>query len=132
MNKRLAPGDLYGERVSARHIAWLTYTDIIYSPGCKVPKHSHELAQLCFVNEGSFSEVYGRRSREGKKLALIARPAGETHSHHFHNHGARCFVIEFGNEALRRIHEYLPVLDDSHQFPPGTVTRLARRIYNEF
>jgi AraC family transcriptional regulator len=65
-------------------------------------------------------------------LTLIARPPGETHAHHFHNAGARCFVIEIGGEFLRRIRDYSAVLDDSTEFQSGLLAWLATRLYNEF
>jgi AraC family transcriptional regulator len=130
--KRLPPGHLYGQNLRARIVAGLTLTETAYAPDCYVPKHSHELSQLCFVREGRFSEVYGRRSREGVPLTLIVRPSNETHSHRFHQAGARCFVIEIGSESLCRIREHSAVLDDSAEFQNGRLTWLAMRLYNEF
>src|SRR5262245_8740054 len=110
VNMRLPPGHLCGQRLKTRKVTGLTLTEVTYTPGCQVPKHSHELSQFCFVREGTFSEVYGRKSREGMPLTVIARPSDETHAHHFHDAGARCFVIEIGDEFLRRVREYSPVL----------------------
>jgi AraC family transcriptional regulator len=107
-------------------------TEIAYTPGCHVPKHSHELAQFCFVRQGTFSEVYERKSREGMPMTVIARPSGETHSHYFHNAGARCFVIEIGRDCMRRVREYSSILDNSAQFQSGVLAWLATRLYNEF
>lgn len=129
---RRPPGHLYGRSLRARNVAGLTLTEISYAPGCRVPKHSHELSQFCFVRQGTFSEVYERKFREGLPMTVIARPPGETHSHHFHNAGARCFVIEIGRDCLRRVREYSLVLDDSAEFRSGFLAWLAARLYNEF
>ena len=129
---KLSPGHLYGHNLKTRQVADLIFTEISYPPGCEVPKHSHELSQFCFVRDGIFSEVYGRRTREGKPLTLIARPASETHAHRFHNAGARCFVIEIGHQSLRRVREHSPALDDSMDFQGGFTAWLAKRLYNEF
>lgn len=129
---RLPPGHLYGQNLRTRSVAGLTLTEIAYPPGFRTRRHSHELSQLCFVFEGTFSEIYGGKSREVKPLTLIARPSDETHAQRFHRAGARCFVIEIGDESLGRIREYSPVLEDSAEFESGILTWLATRLYNEF
>jgi AraC family transcriptional regulator len=63
---------------------------------------------------------------------LILRPAGETHAHHFHNKGSRCFVIEIEKGWLDRLRGHRGVLDDSTQFYGGLSVWLATRLYNEF
>ena len=131
-NTRLPPGRLYGQNLRTRNVAGLTLTETWYPPDFQVLRHSHELSQLCFVREGTFSEFYGRKSREVKPLTLIARPCGEAHAHRFHNAGARCLIIEIGSEALRRIRECSTVLDDSGEIQSGMVTWLATRLYKEF
>ncbi len=59
MKIRLPPGQLYGQNLRTRQVAGFIFTEIVYSAGCQVAKHCHELSQLCFVREGTFSEVYG-------------------------------------------------------------------------
>ena len=128
----LLPGHLYGDKLRTRDVAGFQLSEIAYRPGYKVPSHSHELAQFCLVREGSFSEVYGRKTREAKPLTLILRPSGETHAHQFHDAGSRCFVIEIGRGWLNRLSEHRSVLDDSRQFNGGLSVCLTTRLYNEF
>ena len=132
MAKNLLPGHLYGEKLKTREVTGFQLSEIAYGPGDIVPSHSHELAQFCLVREGTFSEVYGRKTRDAKPLMLILRPSGETHAHHFHNTGSRCFVIEIENDWLNRLREHRGVLDDSAQFSGGLSVWLAMRLYNEF
>lgn len=131
-NTRRPPGHLYGQNLRTRNVAGLTLTEIVYPPGFQVLRHSHELSQLCFVREGTFSEFYGRKSREVKPMTLIARPCDEAHAHRFHDHGARCFVIEIGSESLQRVRQHSPVLDDSAEFQSGLLSWLATKLYDEF
>ncbi len=132
MKIRLPPGQLYGQNLRTRQVAGFIFTEIVYSAGCQVAKHCHELSQLCFVREGTFSEVYGKKSREVGPLTLIARPSDEMHSHRFYNAGARCFVIEVGRESLQRVREHSLVLDASAEFRGGLLAWLAKRLYDEF
>ena len=132
MNMGLPPGHLYGQSLKTRQVSDLTFTEIVYPPRCEVPRHSHELSQFCLVLNGTFSEVYGRKTRQGMPLTLIARPSNEMHAHRFHNAGAHCFVIEIGHQSLQRAREHSPTLDDSMDFRGGLIAWLAKRIYNEF
>jgi len=132
MKTRCPPGHLYGQYLRTRQVAGFIFTEIAYPPGSRVAKHCHELSQLCFVREGVFSESYGKKSREGRPLTLIARPSEEVHAHHFHNAGARCFVIEIRHESLQRVREHSLVLDDSAEFHGGLLAWLAKRLYDEF
>ena len=129
---RLPPGHLYGQNLRARSVGSLTLTEISYPPDSRVLKHSHELCQLCFVREGGFSEVFGRKTRDVKAFTLIARPGDEMHAHRFDRAGARCFVVEIGNESLRRVREYSSVMDDSAEFQSGLLAWLVNRLYHEF
>jgi AraC family transcriptional regulator len=131
-NARLPPGRLYGSSLKSRQAGGLMLTEIAYPADFSVAKHSHELSQLCFVRQGAFSEVFGRKSREVGPFTLIARPTDEMHAHRFHRAGARCFVIEIGNESLRRLREYAPVMEDSAEFQSGQLTWLMTRVYKEF
>jgi AraC family transcriptional regulator len=129
---RLPPGHFCGKNLRTRNVAGLTLTEIAYAPGCHIPAHSHELSQFCFVRWGTFSEIYGRKTRECIPFTLIGRPCDETHGHQFNNEGACCFVIEMGPELLGRIREYSPGLVDSMEFRSGSSAWLATKLYNEF
>lgn len=131
-NTRLPPGRLYGNNLRTRNIGCLTLTEISYPPRFRVGRHSHELSQLCFVRTGAFSEVFGGKSREVKPFTLIARPAGEVHAHSFHHGGTNCFVIEIGNESLRRVRETASLLEDSAEFQSGLLAWLGTKLYHEF
>jgi hypothetical protein len=80
MKVRLPPGHLYGQNLRARQVAGFFFTEVVYSAGCQVTKHCHELSQFCFVRDGAFSEVYGKKSREVGPLTVIARPSDEAHA----------------------------------------------------
>jgi len=128
----LLPGNLYGQKIKTRVVAGFQLSEITYKPGYKVARHSHELAQFCLVREGTFSEGYGRKTREVKPMTLIVRPSGEIHEHNFHNTGSRCFVIEMQQSWLERFGQHGFTLDDSTEFSGGLSVWLAARVYEEF
>ena len=132
MTLNLLPGNLYGQKVKTRAVAGFQLSEITYQPGYRVARHSHELAQFCLVREGTFSEIYGRKTRDVKPMTLIVRPSGETHEHSFHNTGSRCFVIEIQQTWLERFGQHGFALNDSREFRGGLSVWLAKRVYDEF
>ncbi len=132
MKLRIPPGQLHGNNVRTHQFGSIRVTDTLHPSGLKTQKHSHELSLFCFVREGTFSEVYGRRQRECKPLNIIYRPSDELHADQFHNKGARCLTVEIRPELLERVREYAIILDDSKDFYAGKTAWLAARLYGEF
>src|SRR5262245_37465461 len=132
MTLNLLPGNLYGEKVKTRLVAGLQLSEITYTPRCRDEKHSHELAQFCLLRQGTFSEGYGRKTRDVKPATLIFRPSGEIHEHYFHSTGSRCFVIEIQHAWLERLGQHGLMLEDSTELRGGLSVWLATRLYNEF
>jgi AraC family transcriptional regulator len=106
-------------------------TETVYSPGLKLPRHSHERACFIFVIKGSFSETYGTRSRDCGPLNLIYRPVGEVHSDHFRDLGGRCLNIEIESTWLQQARQFSAGLDNSADFQAGPPNDLAMKIYKE-
>jgi AraC family transcriptional regulator len=86
----LSSARLYGNVLSNASVAGLTLSETSYASNLKLPKHSHEQTYFCFVLEGGFTEVYGRRSRSCRPSTLVFHPAGEKHSNFFRAVSGRC------------------------------------------
>jgi AraC family transcriptional regulator len=132
MQLRLGPGQLHGENLKSHQFGGVRVTETLHPAGLKTQRHSHELAQFCFVREGSFSEVCGRRHRECGPLQVIYRPPDEAHADRFHDAGARCLTIELGVGLLQRLREYSVIPENSRDFYGGKYAWLAARLYGEF
>lgn len=131
MKLRLPPGELHGKNVRTHQFGSIVVTYTLHPSGLKTQKHSHELSLFCFVREGAFSEVYGRRHRECGPLNTIYRPSDELHADRFHDAGAQCLTVEIRPELLERVREYA-ILDDSRDFYAGKTAWLAAKLYGEF
>lgn len=126
---RLHPGQFFGRAVRKRLIGGFTLTEVIYPPGSEIPRHSHELAQFCFIKSGMFREKYGGRSRAVRPCTVLARPSGEIHSHSF-DAGAHCLVLEVASAAVRQLES--AAIEDSCEFSRGILPWLGERLYREF
>ena len=128
----LPSGKLYGNRLRSYAISEVKLMESSYAPGTEIPKHSHECASLCLVLQGTYSEVYGRRTRVCKPSTLIFYSPGKEHSDHFHEAGGRCFNAEVSMRWLARVREYSTVIDSQTEFKGGALIHLATKLYNEF
>jgi AraC family transcriptional regulator len=103
-----------------------------YAPGTVLPKHAHECASLCLVLRGTYTEVYGRRTRVCKPSTLVFYAPGGEHSDRFHGGGGRCFNAEVSMSWLARVREYSAVMDSQAEFGGARLINLATKLYNEF
>lgn len=122
---------VYGEILGNASVAGFTLTETVYAPSLKLPKHSHEQAYFCFVLGGSFTEVYGKRSRSCRPSTLVFHPAGETHSDHFYTR-VRCFNIQMNTRWLERVQQHSRIIDTPADSCGGRLAHLAARLYREF
>lgn len=132
MDMKLPRGHFCGQVIKSREVEGFTLTETAYSPGARLPKHSHEHGYICFVRQGEYVETYGRKTRACKALTLAFHPPDEKHSETFHNLEARSFNIEIGPRWTERIREHSRILDSPSEFQGGTLASLAMKLYNEF
>jgi AraC family transcriptional regulator len=64
-----------------------------YSPGHVSPWHRHEMAELCFVSGGSFTEVARGRTMRYPRFGLGFKPANLAHRVEVDRRGARCLIV---------------------------------------
>lgn len=129
---KLPRGHFCGQVIKSREVAGFTLTETAYSPGAKLPKHSHEHGYICFVRQGEYLETYGRKTRACKALTLAFHPPDETHSETFQGQEARSFNIEIGSRWIDRVREHSRILDSPAEFQGGTLASLAMKLYREF
>ena len=132
MEQRLASGHLYGEMLGQREAAGLVLMETAYSPGLRLPRHSHEHAGFCFVLRGTFDRVYERRTWACGPSSLSFHPSDERHSERFAGEGARLFSIQISQRLLERARDYSIALGDSAVFQGGLPAQLALRLYGEY
>jgi len=128
---KLRAGDFFGARARSLSVSGFRFSENSYSPQISLPRHSHELAHLCFVLKGSYTESLGNKSAERTPATLIFYPPDTVHAEGSHT-GGRHFLIEVETWRVETLREYGALLDDplalcgeSHVWP-------AARLYKEF
>jgi AraC family transcriptional regulator len=129
---KLPCGHFYGQVLQSRSVAGLTLTETAYRPHTRLPRHSHENAYFCLVRRGTYTEVYGNRTRTCVPMNLVIHPPGEVHSEQFHDTEGRSFNIEVTPPLLERVREFSGILDQPAEFQGGPLASLAVRMYTEF
>jgi AraC family transcriptional regulator len=132
MMLKLPSGHFPTKIANSCKVAAFSMAETVYTPGQKLPRHSHERSGFIIVLQGTFTESYGRRTRACAPPCAIFRPSEEVHANHFHRTGGRCFNIQFDAQWLERIREGANILNDSADFYGGPVFHLGMKLYREF
>jgi AraC family transcriptional regulator len=125
---RRYPGELHATTRIHCSVAGFVVTDGRYPEFCEIGRHDHDLASLCIVLDGSYDEVFGRRTRHAVAGTIIAHPPGE---HHADRHGpapTRILTIEIGHDALNRLRPVMAFFDDARDRNDMSLTILGRRL----
>lgn len=132
MNHTALPGRSYGNVLKKRELRDLTLSESAYSPGMKIAKHSHEHSYFCILLQGTYTERYGKKTRECKPSTVVFHPPYEIHENHFLTKGGRLFRCEIKHPWLERFRGYTTALSDPADFSGGPLAWFAIRLYEEF
>ncbi len=76
MTRQFSPITL-GERLQTTNAAGFVLTETTHQPNHDLPRHNHELPNIAFVLNGSFTEILDGRSIDCYPQSLLVKPAGE-------------------------------------------------------
>jgi len=130
-NRLMPAGRWHGRNLAIREVAGLRLAENSYPAGYKTRSHSHDAPLFCLVQEGSLTQTYGSKTREGQPMTLIGLAPDEVHEDNFHKRG-RVFIIEIGQSWMARVLDYSTLFDEPVDFRGGLAPWLALRLYNEF
>ena len=120
-----------GERLKTVNAAGFVLTETTHQPNHKLRRHKHELANIAFTLNGSFTEILDKRRFECASQSLIIKPAGEAHANEYGRSGVRCFLIEVQPQRLESLHPLSNVLNRVDHVRGAMLSMLALRICKE-
>src|SRR5262245_20521882 len=94
MNSKLPCGHYLGQVIRCEHVAGLILTETRHAPNAQLPLHAHENAYICLVRHGTYTEVFGHRTRTCGPLTLAFHPPGELHAERMGERDVHSFNIE--------------------------------------
>jgi AraC family transcriptional regulator len=125
---RSAPEARKLRRVEA---AGFTVTEGIHQHGADLPWHQHETPTICFVLQGSFTELWRGGSVACTSSTLKITPAGERHWDRFNRGDVRGLLIEANDSQVAAIRPFSAVLDERLSYHGGPLSGIAWRLYDE-
>ena len=121
-----------GSRLKTATVAGLVLTETTHPPNFRLRRHNHELTNIAFVLNGSFTEVLNSRSIDCQPQSLLIKPAGEAHANLYGRQGMRCLLIEVGQHQLDALQPWSQALNQVSYVRSGSLSMLGMRIYKEF
>lgn len=110
---------IFGNETRRQDFGNFVLVESVYPARSRMPRHTHEIAHVSFVLQGSFTESCGRRQRASEPSALIIHPPDEDHSVAFHKAGARVFSFHIKPRLHERIGDIITAINDK---PTTTLT----------
>jgi AraC family transcriptional regulator len=121
-----------GERLQTLTTGGFVLTETTHRPEQRLPRHHHELTNIAFVVDGSFTEILDRRSIECSPKSVLIKPPGEAHANRYGRAGMRCLLVEISAQQLSQLHPCCESLRDVRHLRADLASLLGMRIYNEF
>ena len=77
-------------------------------------------------------EAFGRSAADCGPGSVVVKPPGESHANRYGEAGAHCLVLEVTPGRLAAARPFADLFDRPAYLPPGQLTALFLRIYEEF
>jgi AraC family transcriptional regulator len=132
MIKKLAAGCLHGEILKSLQVSEFILSETSHPAKSKLSKHAHSNPYFCFVLQGVYTEVYGRKEITCNPSTLTFRAAGEEHEDRFHDKDGLVFVVEIPLKWIEKLCENSLKLDSSVKFKDGLLSHLVTKLNREF
>jgi AraC family transcriptional regulator len=107
-------------------------TEAVYPPKLRQPRHTHEIAHISFIVQGSYTERHPKKWWSCKTSTLVLHPFGLTHSLDFDNVETHIFTIKIKPRWLDYVCEKPQVLNRPAYFYSGVPVCFAARLFSEF
>jgi AraC family transcriptional regulator len=132
MVMKLEAGCLHGKILRSLQINDFILSETWHPAKSKLLKHSHSNPYFCFVLQGIYTEIYGRKELTCNPTTLTFRAANEEHEDHFHDKDGRVFVVEIPIRWTEKLRENSLKLDSSTKFQDRLLSQLITRLNREF
>jgi len=128
---RMDAGQFHGHVVRTREVGGFLLTEDVYPRDLLIPRHSHKLAYLSFVLEGSYMEYAESQTRECTPGTAIFHPACETHSDRFQRAGGRILSVEIAQAWTQRLRDESCDTASPRTFERASITMTASQLLRE-
>ena len=124
--------DGYDHVIKKSELNGFSLTEAIYPPKLRQPNHTHEIAHISFILQGSYTERHPKKSWNCKTSTLVFHPFELTHSLDFDNAETRIFTINIKPRWLDYVCEKPQVLTRPAYFYGGVPVCFAAQLFGEY
>jgi AraC family transcriptional regulator len=124
--------DGYNHVIKKSELNGFSLTEAIYPPNLRQSRHTHEIAHISFIIQGSYTERHPQKSWDCKTSTLILHPFELTHALDFDDAETRIFTINIKPRWLDYVCETPTVLNRPAYFYGGVPVRLAAQLFGEY
>jgi len=132
MLRKLAAGCLHGKIIKSLQVNDFILSETLHPAKSRLLRHSHSNPYFCFVLQGAYTELYGKKELFCNPSTLTFRSAGEEHEDRFHDKDGRVFVVEIPPRWTEKMSENSLKLDSSIKFQNGLLSHLITKLNREF
>jgi AraC family transcriptional regulator len=125
---------LEGKRhvIKVAELNGFSLTEAIYPPRLRMPRHTHQIAHISFIFQGSYIERHPKQTWNCKTSTLVFHPFGLTHALDFDDAETRIFTVEIKPRWFDYICEKPEILNRPAYFYGGLPVCLATRLFREY
>lgn len=121
-----------GETNKTLQIGGVTFTQAVYSPKTKFPKHSHRNACFTLIQQGGYIESFENKIIEAKPNSVIFRPPEESHFDNFGSSKVCCTLFEIDKVWFEKLTQQVALIEEPFGFDNGQIVWQAMRLCGEF
>ncbi|MEP6901957.1 MAG: AraC family transcriptional regulator [Actinomycetota bacterium] len=121
-----------GQTKETMQIGGVIFTQAIYSPNIKFPKHSHRNACFTLIHQGGYLESFGNKIINAKPNSVIFRPPEESHFDNFGSSGVCCSLMEIDKEWFEQLSGQTAIIQEPFGFDNGQIVWQTSRLCREF
>ena len=115
-----------------REIAGLAFSESLYPPKLKQPRHTHALASFSFVLAGSYVETCGAQEHSRQASTVVFHPPQESHAVEYQAQPVRILSVQMDSKRLSYVRNRSFVFDSRVSGRTEAIDWLGRRLYREF
>jgi AraC family transcriptional regulator len=132
MVSRLEAGCLHGKVLKSLQVSDFILSETWHHAKSVLLKHSHSNPYFCFVLQGTYTELYGKKELTCNPSTLTFRSADEEHEDRFHDKDGRVFVVEIPPRWTEKLRENSLKLNSSNKFQNNLLFSLITKLNREF
>jgi AraC family transcriptional regulator len=124
--------DGYNHVINRFELNGFALSEAIYPPKLRQPRHTHEIAHISFVFQGSYTERHPQKAWNCHPSTVVFHPFGLTHSLDFDNAETRVFTVQIKPRWLDYVGEKPELFNRPSYFYGGMPVYLAGRLLREY